>query len=371
MRQFAITIGLTAVAFALLVQMEAGARSASGLEAPPASSGGTTTLVGVSCIRPDACIAVGNDQRPSSSTVFAERWDGHSWSIQTPPMPPGDNAFFEGVSCSVPDACTAVGYYLPPEGVPVKNLAERWNGTAWRIETTPDPSFTTARGLVSVSCTAPNDCMATGRGYVELWNGKWWALHRLTVPGDSVPGGSVSCSSSVACMIVGGDLAEYWNGSQWSDIQLPYPTADADIPPNAEAVSCSRPNVCAAVGSYSSGQEDDGYGATWNGTSWQLNLLPPNPASDTDLGGESCTGPVTCTAVGQSDGTPLAEAWDGSAWTPETTGSLVGGGVLSAVSCSRPGSCVAVGFRTGTSPASTLAENWNGSMWTMDPTPNP
>ena len=54
---------------------------------------------------------------------MAERWNGTAWAMQSIPNPNGSGQL-NGVSCTSASACTAVGYY----GGYV-TLAERWNGT--------------------------------------------------------------------------------------------------------------------------------------------------------------------------------------------------------------------------------------------------
>ena len=87
----------------------------------------------------------------------------------------------------------------------------------------------------------------------------------------------------------------------------------------------------------------------------------------------SCLAVGMIPAVGSSLGTPLAESWDGSAWTvqsipgpPGSTGTLMTG----RLSCASPVSCVATGFYlTGPVTFHALAEYWNGSTWTIQSTP--
>jgi hypothetical protein len=44
-----------------------------------------------------------------------------------------------------------------------KRLAERWNGSTWGIQATPDPTGTTEAELTGVSCPASvTTCMAAG-----------------------------------------------------------------------------------------------------------------------------------------------------------------------------------------------------------------
>jgi hypothetical protein len=44
-----------------------------------------------------------------------------------------------GVSCTSSTACIAVGYYKNSSEVVVP-LAERWNGTEWKVQSTPNPA---------------------------------------------------------------------------------------------------------------------------------------------------------------------------------------------------------------------------------------
>ena len=75
-----------------------------------------TQLTAVSCTSANACTAVGWYTNSGGVTVtLAERWNGSAWSIQTTPNPPGaTTALFEGVSCPTTTACTAVGASFAP-----------------------------------------------------------------------------------------------------------------------------------------------------------------------------------------------------------------------------------------------------------------
>ena len=63
----------------------------------------------------------------------------------------------------------------PPPPPPPTHIAEHWNGTSWRIVTTPNPPGATFSSLNGVSCPRPNVCFAVGSSdsgpLVELWNG--------------------------------------------------------------------------------------------------------------------------------------------------------------------------------------------------------
>ena len=78
------------------------------------------------------------------------------------------NGILEGVSCSSAKACTAVGTY--GDGARESTLAERWNGTKWALQTTPNPSDAGASHLKGVSCSSATACTAVGP-YVKKKSG--------------------------------------------------------------------------------------------------------------------------------------------------------------------------------------------------------
>ena len=102
----------------------------------------------------------------------------------------------ESVSCSSASACTAVGSDLDTSGINV-TLAERWDGTSWQRQPTPNPAQDTAPAvapdLLGVSCPAANFCAAAGTyqlgsvgvGLAETWNGQRWTLQPFPVPAGS------------------------------------------------------------------------------------------------------------------------------------------------------------------------------------------
>ena len=87
---------------------------------------------------------------------------------------------------------------------------------------------------------------------------------------------------------------------------------------------------------------------------------------------------AACIAVGEylklvSDtNVALAERWDGRSWrrlVPVTPGYRA---ILEAVVCPRADRCVAVGqYYNLAGVGFTLAEGWNGTTWTVQSTPNP
>ena len=337
----------------------------------------TSVLFGVSCPAAAFCVAVGNYQnRTGRHVIMAEAWNGSSWSVMPAPPPAGARrSFLNGVSCTSATACTAVGSYQTRSGKHV-TLAERWNGTTWSRQPTPNRATPPRSALAAVSCTSASACTAVGSSAVdnfgsnsvtlaESWNGTTWSIQ----PTPNGPNGNflagVSCASPAACIAVGGSndsaLAEAWNGTSWS-VQPTPATGSAKF----ASVSCTSPSACTAVGSPLLAER-------WDGTSWSIQQEDQIPNSGSVLTGVSCTTASACTAVGFDLEATLGEAWDGTSWSVEPTltpPSLFGNHGFTAVSCTSPSACMAVGFGPRGTSEATLAERWDGTRWTIVPTPS-
>jgi hypothetical protein len=111
---------------------------------PPVRNPGPGQLASVSCPAAGVCVAAGNtggSEPPDfSALALAERWNGKTWAIQRPPERPGTlPSSPTGIACSSPVAYTAVGEAVLGQPAGTVTLAERWNGTWWAIQHTPNP----------------------------------------------------------------------------------------------------------------------------------------------------------------------------------------------------------------------------------------
>ena len=298
-------------------------------------------LEGVSCGSSESCTAVASYQSSSGQTRWplAENWNGYEWNLNTTATPTGATyAVFYGVGCSSGNACTGVGEYVNSSKVVVP-LAERWNGTAWSVQTAPAPEGAKESYLAGAACSSSTACTAVGQ-YTNS-------------SGAKVP------------------LAERWNGTAWSVQTTPTPEGGKEIA--LYGVSCSSTTTCTATGHYTnSSKVVVPLAESWNGTAWSVQSVPsPTGAKASYLYGVSCSSSNVCTGAGQYTNSseavvPLAERWNGTAWSVQTTPGPAGSR-LRGVSCSTATACMATGSG---GPHGTLAESWNGTEWAILETPN-
>jgi hypothetical protein len=280
---------------------------------------GALYLYGVQCLSARWCVAVGTIGTTGtigvSSTNFVpvvDRWDGSSWTQARPPVPVGATMSQLGaVACSGTTACTAIGSSGQGSGAPGL-MAERWNGSAWKIQPVPAPSGDDAV-LAAVACPEADACRAVGSDkeglFSEVWDGSAWMIRPVPVPagGSGAELNSVSCTAADSCEAVGmyskggtfRPLAEAWNGSRWL-AQAPA-TVSGATSAGLNAVSCVSATDCEAAGKAGTmaGPPQVGVLEKWNGTRWSVQRKA-RPARDTwaGLSGISCTTDLVCEAVG-------------------------------------------------------------------------
>jgi hypothetical protein len=195
----------------------------------------------------------------------------------------------------------------------VLTLAERWDGTAWTIQATPNfPGTNSDSQLVSVSCTTASACLAAGFGsggtLAERWDGTTWTIQTTQNPSKYVNSFSgVSCSSATACTAVGitggsdqlnHPLIERWDGGTWT-VQDPNNPSVASL----SGVSCNSATSCAAVGNYGSTTPPRSpfvaLAERWDGSTWTIqSVSAPASANASYLTSDSCAPAAPCTAAG-------------------------------------------------------------------------
>ena len=239
----------------------------------PVIGGPAKSLSGVDCSSANSCFAVGfvdtGSGTPLPDAPIIEHWDGTSWQLMPTPNQYGS---LHGISCPWPNFCFAVGKYVgnfarqdralgrdqlvdsaEPDrpdgsledvscsgvlactavgsvgtgstgstGPNTRTLAERWDGTGWHVQSTPNPDWVGAQRpdgrLLSgeTHCTAVGESLTsdpgspgilTGLPFIERWFGRVNAWGQQAVPqpegADSVGVGGVSCPNGRVCMAVG------------------------------------------------------------------------------------------------------------------------------------------------------------------------
>jgi hypothetical protein len=192
------------------------------LESVPGAPG--AYLNWVSCPATTSCEAVGNHLDQTGTLVpFVVGWNGHKWALQQFPEPAGASDFTpEIISCSAPNACTAISLYIDSTGAWVP-VADRWDGTEWTLQSMPVPSGATLTYIYGVSCPAADACTAAGfygdaagidLTLTERWDGTAWTIEPSPNPPGSVRAAldDVSCADTTACTAMG-----FWTDSSGVD----------------------------------------------------------------------------------------------------------------------------------------------------------
>ena len=186
---------------------------------------------------------------------------------------------------------------------------------------------------------------------------------------------AVSCPSATACTAVGSEqiggvyrpLVEQWNGTTWSSSVAPLPAGATGAILNG--VSCVSSSACVAVGTWHDASGTFTLAESWDGTVWTVQTTQNIAGATTVLHGVSCTSSSACVAVGTASGPAqhfaISEVWDGTAWKPQPVPKPSPYGPyatsLASVSCTSASSCTAVGGN-GSGP---FAAQWNGTSWSL------
>ena len=298
------------------------------------------SLHGISCPWPNFCFAVGSTSGTLPGKI--ERWDGTSWSIE--PSPTDPTGSLEDVSCSGVLACTAVGSVgtgsTGSTGPNTRTLAERWDGTGWHVQSTPNPTGSERNALMDVSCPVRRTCTAvgesltsdpgspgilTGLPFIERWFGRVNAWGQQAVPqpegAESVGVGGVSCPNGRVCMAVGASGPQPDSNSvmaarriglgNWSIFPL---TTLPGPGSGLSTVDCPVAGFCQATGNWGNGLIAERF----DSTSWQVEGIPTNGLDFPRLAGVSCPNRYFCMAVGSglTPGTFPIGVTLAAKWTP-------------------------------------------------------
>jgi plastocyanin len=301
----------------------------------------TNNLYGIDGVAPNDVWAVGDSSEDEVTTTLVEHWTGSKWSIvPSPNVPPGSTSL-TAVSMLSATSGWAVGGYSTASEVH-RTLAMRWNGTSWSIVSSPNPS-SEDNDLKAVAVVATNDVWAVGT-YLPALGG---ALRTLVL---------------------------HWNGSAWSVVASPNVGTGSNY---LTGVAARSANDAWAVGHYydTASDREKTLILKWNGSNWAT-VTSPNPSSgDNYLNGVTVLpGSTSAWAVGWAllGGIPktLIAKYGGASWATQTSanpGTL--NNALNGVAAAATGDVTSVGTFASANLRQPLAEHFNGSAWTSVSTP--
>ena len=163
------------VAFQVSGSAAAAACSWQVVDSPRIQGHAGSKLMGVEATGTSDAWAVGAlSSTGGNHRTLAEHWNGSNWKIVTTPNATGGDNGFNGVTALSPNDVWAVGYAQQHSNF--NTLVAHWNGSAWTIFPSP------ARGITSSLVGAVNtgtDVWAVGtftdssgvRPLIERWNG--------------------------------------------------------------------------------------------------------------------------------------------------------------------------------------------------------
>lgn len=358
------------------------------LQTTPNPSGASESMFkGVACKVITACIAVGSSVKGGVRTALAELGNSGTWSLQTFPSPEGAlTSELNGVDCTSSTSCVAVGAYTVSGGANWA-LAAVWNGTSWTLKSVPKPEGAKKSTLLDVSCSDTSNCTAVGGynnasnvqvSFVQRWNGSTWTQQSSPNPEKSANTvlQNVSCVDRYSCVGVGDwlnsktwqTMAQYWNANTgWSlDVTVNPEGATFGL---LEGVSCRI--TCMAIGWYTNaGGENKTLGEVRSITAWTQRTLPEG----TNMVGISCTGASACLAVGSGSGKAKSASWNGTTWAAAGEPIPVGAkeSELEDVSCTSASACTAVGtYLNAEEFEKPYAARYAAGTWTVQTVPLP
>lgn len=336
---------------------------------------GQVTLNNLDCISATFCQAVGSYRdggMAEHALIYA--YNGTAWSVATISEPVGSNSVtLGGVDCSSTTFCQAVGSYRDSGNV-LHTLIYAYNGSTWSVVASSDPAGAAYSGLKKVACVSTTFCQAVGyygdsgnnaHTQIQSYNGTAWSVATSSDPtNDSINSSleDINCASATSCQAVGyyrapdaswHTITKTYNGTVWNLATVTGPgSPDSGILTHIDCVSAS---FCQAVGSYYLSSVQKPLVHTYNGTTWSTTAIPdPSDFVNGFLNGVSCISTTACHIVGtyqdtNSDQRALIQSYDGTDWSIASGVDPVGTNfaLLLDVDCASATFCQAVGVYRG------------------------
>ncbi len=277
------------------------------------------------------------------SKTLIEHWNGAAWSIVPSPNPSTSFNILAGLAAGGPNDVWAVGRQIQPMGrrTPYQTLTEHWDGHSWQVIPSPNVASRGYRtSLQSVTEIAADDVWAVGQSSDET--------------------GTNATSVTM-----------HWDGTAWTIIANPMVAQDYLV----QVEALARDNVWAVGFTITSDfAHYDTLILHWDGLAWSIVPSPNTSDPYNTLTGISAIGPDDIWAVGYS-GLPnsaggsqaLALHWDGGSWTIVPTAQPSTGNYLLGVVALSNANVWAVGGDTVADQA--VSQHWAGAAWAAVPLP--
>ena len=230
--------------------------------------------------------SIGNDK------TLIEEWDGGNWNVVSSPNPATNNNVLNSVVALSISNVWAVGYGTNAQG-DRQSLVEHWDGTSWNVISSPNPSsyYNVFNGVARVPNT--NQLWAVGyegnsngdlQTLIEHWNGTSWKVVSSPNPGLSynLLYGITAISTSNVWAVgyiydnsnsFSQTLIEHWNGTNWSVVSSANPAASIN---RLQAIAAISANNIWVVGYEANTNIYQTLIEHWDGASWNV-ISSPNP----------------------------------------------------------------------------------------------
>jgi hypothetical protein len=314
---------------------------------------------------------------------------GHNVSLNSP-LP--NSSYLASAAVVSANDIWAVGSFINTSTLET-TLIEHWNGTRWSVVPSPNPGQYNYSLLTKVAVVSTNDVWAVGFSYnsvnfyqtlTEHWNGSAWSIISSQNPtSDSLFSGVAVVSTNNVWAVgffndssgVLQTLIEHWNGSAWSVSRSPNRGAFNNT---LGGVAVNSTGNVWAVGSY---LNNSGVYQTlierWNGTKWSLVNSPNNGSANNILYSVGVISATNVWAVGYnlSSGVQqtLTEHWNGTKWSLVKS-AQVGSSeneLFVDMAAIATNDVWAMGWYVNNSGVQqTLTEHWNGTKWSLVSSPN-
>lgn len=230
-----------------------------------------TVLTAVAAVAWNDVWALGYSNTYGTPQTLALHWNGSGWSVVLSPIVAGGSAF-EGISVVSSTNIWAVGYRaggMPEFSTTTGTMVAHWNGSSWTEVPSPNVG-NRMNELAAVAAISASDIWAVGtwrnigesfHTLIQHWNGSAWTIVPSPNPSldnqlaavAGISSQDVWATGSGSDGVTGLPLFFHWTGASWSQVSGPGGAGGGLI--------ALAPNDAWAVG---------GNIAHWDGTSWSL-----------------------------------------------------------------------------------------------------